>query len=119
MSMAEESRPSSKLNAEQSRRFQQVVERLRAEFGDDLYDAWFSRLALTRASDGEAQLTAPTRFMKTWIDAHFLERLAACFIAEFNEIEFVSIAAPDKALASGAFGDSERLAQSGARVTGE
>jgi chromosomal replication initiator protein len=91
--MTEENRASPQLDNVQSRRFQLVCKRLRAEFGDDFYDAWFDRLVLTRANDGEAILAAPTKFIKVWIDAYFLERLRACFAAEFAEIKSVSVIA--------------------------
>ncbi len=89
--MAEENQPTSKPLSDQSRSFQRVRKRLRLEFGDDLYARWFSRLELTRASGGEALLMAPTKFMKLWIEAHYLQGLRACLAAEFSEIDSVSI----------------------------
>jgi chromosomal replication initiator protein len=118
MSPTEENRPAPRLESDQLHRFQQFGERLRLEFGDDLYSAWFNRLELLRASDGEAMLAAPTKFMKVWIDAHFLERLRACFAAEFVEIPSVSIAAP-RGFCSCAPVDREAIVQGGSIVAGD
>jgi chromosomal replication initiator protein len=113
--MAEGNQSAPKPDSEQSLRFQHVGKRLRFEFGDVLYSAWFSRLELTRACDGEALLTAPTKFIKVWIDAHFLERLRACFTAEFSEIKSVSIAASE----NGATSCASLGQEGGSRVAGD
>jgi hypothetical protein len=118
ISMAEESQ-SSKPGSDQSRRFQRVRKRLRLEFGDDLYAAWFSRLELTRASDGEALLAAPTKFMKLWIETHFLKGLRACVIAEFNDIDSVSIAAAENPVAPHAPLGHEGMATGGSMAAGD
>jgi chromosomal replication initiator protein len=67
-----------------------VKNRLRAEVGDDVYSSWFARMELD-GSDGETvKLSVPTRFLKSWIQSHYAERVLACWQAEqpgFSRIE--------------------------------
>lgn len=63
-----------------------VKRRLRAELGDDLYTCWFTRLELDGIGDGIARLTVPTRFLKTWIETHYADRVLALFKAECDDV---------------------------------
>lgn len=59
-----------------------VRRRLRAELGEDVYTSWFARLELESLYDGCARLTVPTRFLKSWIEAHYLDRVLDIYRAE-------------------------------------
>src|SRR5690242_10419614 len=67
-----------------------VRDRLRAEVGDDIYLSWFARMEL-EGGDGETvKLSVPTRFLKSWIQSHYAEKVLACWRAEhsgFSRIE--------------------------------
>jgi len=67
-----------------------VRDRLRAEVGDDIYLSWFARMEL-EGGDGETvRLSVPTRFLKSWIQSHYAEKVLACWQAEhsgFSRIE--------------------------------
>ncbi len=70
-----------------------VQARLRAELGEDVYSSWFSRLALEDVEeDGTASLTVPTRFLKSWIDAHYADRIIRAFAAEAPQVRRISLA---------------------------
>ena len=56
--------------------------RLRAEVGDDIYSSWFARMDLEAIEDGAVRLSVPTRFLKSWIQSHYAERVLACWQAE-------------------------------------
>ena len=68
-----------------------VTQRLRAELGDDVFNSWFARLELEHMRDGVAYLTVPTRFLKSWIDSHYLDRIRTTLATEFEGIERVSV----------------------------
>lgn len=68
-----------------------VAGRLRGEFGEDVFTSWFQGLMLDRVDDGVAYLTVPTRFLKTWIQAHYADRIAAVFSDEAPEVRRVAI----------------------------
>jgi chromosomal replication initiator protein len=59
-----------------------VKGRLRAEVGDDVYSSWFARMDLEAIEDGTVRLSVPTRFLKSWIQSHYAERVLACWQAE-------------------------------------
>jgi len=63
-----------------------VQKRLRAEVGDDIYSSWFARMDLEAIEDGTVRLSVPTRFLKSWIQSHYAERVLACWQAEANDV---------------------------------
>jgi chromosomal replication initiator protein len=60
--------------------------RLRAELGEDVYSSWFGRLELDNVIDGEARLSVPTKFLKSWIDSHYTDRILAAMKGEIDGI---------------------------------
>jgi chromosomal replication initiator protein len=63
-------------------RWPQVKERLRFEVGDDVYSSWFARMELDGIDGNTVKLSVPTKFLKSWIQAHYAEKLLACWQAE-------------------------------------
>ena len=59
-------------------------DRLRAELGEDIYNSWFGRIELETIESGQARLSVPTRFLKSWIDTHYLGHIASALTAEFG-----------------------------------
>jgi chromosomal replication initiator protein len=90
--MSEGNHSITELEDAQKRRWKKIQARLRAQLGERLYDAWFSRLEFQAMDGGEATLIVPTSFMKMWIDDHYLDRLQAEVSAEFGDIRQISIA---------------------------
>jgi chromosomal replication initiator protein len=71
-------------------RWMRVKDRLRAEVGDDIYSSWFTRMELDGSDGGTVKLSVPTRFLKSWIQSHYAERVLACWQAEqpsFSRVE--------------------------------
>ncbi|GGF49801.1 chromosomal replication initiator protein DnaA [Azorhizobium oxalatiphilum] len=52
-----------------------VRQRLREEIGEESYTSWFARIELDRISGTTVHLSVPTRFLKAWIQDHYLDRL--------------------------------------------
>jgi chromosomal replication initiator protein len=63
-------------------RWTRVKERLRVEVGDDVYSSWFARMELDGSEGETVKLSVPTRFLKSWIQSHYAERVLACWQAE-------------------------------------
>jgi len=57
-------------------RWTRVKDRLRAEVGDDVYASWFARMELDSSEGDTVKLSVPTRFLKSWIQSHYAERVA-------------------------------------------
>jgi chromosomal replication initiator protein len=68
-----------------------VKRRLRVELGEDVFASWFARLELDAVAEGCARLTVPTRFLKSWIEAHYADRVLATYRAEAPAVERISI----------------------------
>ena len=52
-----------------------VKRRLRADLGEDVFSSWFGRLELVEIVDGTVHLSVPTRFLKSWIQSHYIDRV--------------------------------------------
>ncbi|MBV9113438.1 MAG: chromosomal replication initiator protein DnaA [Hyphomicrobiales bacterium] len=66
--------------------WERVRRKLRAELGDDVVASWFGSLELAGIEGGVARLSVPTRFLKSWIDTHYAERLRKHFAADGNAV---------------------------------
>jgi chromosomal replication initiator protein len=69
-------------NSSEKERWGRVKQRLRVEVGDDVYSSWFARIDLDAIEGEVARLSVPTRFLKSWIQAHYIEKVLACWKAE-------------------------------------
>jgi len=72
-------------NADQES-WSRVKERLRADVGDDVYSSWFARMDLEALDDKTVRLSVPTRFLKSWIQSHYAERVLACWQAHDTNV---------------------------------
>jgi chromosomal replication initiator protein len=68
-----------------------VKGRLRAEVGEDVYSSWFARMDLEANDEGTVRLSVPTRFLKSWIQSHYAERVLACWQAENAKVVRVEL----------------------------
>src|SRR5258707_9817695 len=64
--------------------WERVRRKLRAELGEDVVASWFGSLELSGIEGGIAQLSVPTRCLKSWIDTHYAERLRKHFAIDCN-----------------------------------
>ena len=74
-------------------RWLRVKERLRAEVGDEIYQSWFARMDVERIEGETAHLSVPTRFLKSWIQSHYVDRVLACWQQEQPEIQKIDVGA--------------------------
>ena len=65
--------------------------RLRAEYGEAAYRSWLKPLTLCGFADNRVKLSAPTRFMRDWVDSQYGDRLARLWKGEIEEIEGVDL----------------------------
>jgi chromosomal replication initiator protein len=59
-----------------------VKGRLRAEVGEAVYTSWFARMELESVDADTARISVPTRFLKSWIQSHYVEKLLSCWQVE-------------------------------------
>ncbi len=68
-----------------------VQRRLRAELGEDVYTSWFKCLELVQVQNDTVILSVPTKFLRNWIQQHFIEKIMAHFQKEDARLSRVSI----------------------------
>ena len=69
-----------------------VKGRLRAEVGEDVFSSWFARMELEGVETDTVRLSVPTRFLKSWIQSHYVERVLACWQSEEPAVRRVDLA---------------------------
>jgi len=68
-----------------------IRRRLRAELGEEVFSSWFGCLELDALSDQDVYLSVPTKFLKSWIQSHYVDRILPTLASEFPAIKRVSI----------------------------
>ncbi len=77
-------------NIEQDR-WSRVKGRLRSSVGEDVFSSWFARMDLESVQSESVQMSVPTRFLKSWIQAHYAERVLSCWQAEMPQVHRVDV----------------------------
>lgn len=68
-----------------------VRSRLRAELGEATFNSWFKLLEVAGAQKGRVVLHVPTRFVRSWIEAHYLTRIRDHWKAEDASVRRIDI----------------------------
>jgi chromosomal replication initiator protein len=71
-----------KMTSMDQERWLRVKDRLRIEVGEDIYLSWFARMELDAVEIETIKLSVPTRFLKSWIQSHYAEKLLGCWQSE-------------------------------------
>lgn len=64
---------------------------LRARVGEDVYGAWFRPLEFESYTGGVVRLSVPVRFLRNWIQTHYLHILQDCFIHGWPDMVRVEV----------------------------
>jgi chromosomal replication initiator protein len=62
--------------------FQRIRQRLRAQVGEDIFNSWFARLELEEIVDDRVHLSVPTRFLCSWIQSNYSDKILDVFRTE-------------------------------------
>lgn len=68
-----------------------IALRLKAELGDDLYTSWFGRMEAEDLQHNRLTVSVPTRFLKSWIESHYLPKLLKTAEAELGSLDAISV----------------------------
>ena len=79
------------MNTSEQDRWSRVKGRLRSNVGEDVYTSWFARMDLESVQEESVRLSVPTRFLKSWIQAHYAERVLSCWQAEVPEVHRIDL----------------------------
>lgn len=64
---------------------------LRARLGDEVFTSWFNALEFESYEEGTVQVSVPVKFLRNWIQSHYMEDLLSCCQAEFKGAERVEV----------------------------
>ncbi|HEU0072145.1 MAG TPA: chromosomal replication initiator protein DnaA [Alphaproteobacteria bacterium] len=82
---------STPVSAPTDAQWDRVLGRLRAEFGDAVFKSWLKPLTFANAGEGEVVVSVPTRFMRDWVERHYLDRIRAVWGEENASVRSVSV----------------------------
>lgn len=71
--------------------WEKVLSTLKAELGEAVFKSWLKPLALARADGPEVVIAAPTRFMRDWVERHYLERMKALWIGLDPSVRLIEV----------------------------
>jgi chromosomal replication initiator protein len=86
-----------------------IAQRLKAELGDDLFNSWFARMDAEGCNQGQLTVSVPTRFLRSWIENHYLSKLHKIAEVEFGPLETVQVRVRIQGEASRANGQAAEL----------
>jgi chromosomal replication initiator protein len=71
-----------KMSNPNQERWSRVKERLRVLVGENVFSSWFARMELESSEGDTIKLSVPTRFLKSWVQSHYAEKLLECWQSE-------------------------------------
>jgi chromosomal replication initiator protein len=71
--------------------WQRVRMRLRDEFGEAAYRSWLSSLSLADVADGTVRIEVPTRFLRDWVLAHYVDKIRSLWMGENRSVGKIEI----------------------------
>ena len=72
-------------------RWARIAQRLRAELGEDLFTSWFARMEADELQANVLMVSVPTRFLRSWIENHYLAKLHKIAETEFSGLKAVQL----------------------------
>src|SRR4029077_12475938 len=66
--------------------WRRCCDRFRAEGGDAVFNSCVGSLPLESVGSGQARLSVPTRFLKSWIGTHYAGHVASALNAEVGPV---------------------------------
>jgi chromosomal replication initiator protein len=83
---ANEQRP----NSDQER-WSRVKKRLHAELGEDIFSSWFASMDFVTTDGITVRLSVPTLFLKSWVQAHYIDRVLGYWQAAEPNIKRIEL----------------------------
>ena len=64
---------------------------LRGEFGEAAYNSWLKPLSLINLDRDKVEIAVPTRFMKDWVQSHYIDRIRDFWCQENPAVSTIEI----------------------------
>ncbi len=85
---------------------------MRTEFGEAIFRSWLKPLTLRAYYHGTMEVSVPTRFMRDWIQTHYVKRISTMCTEENSEVKRVQIVVVQNAIMD----DKEEFSKSNAKT---
>ncbi len=72
-------------------RWGRVRGQLRGLLGEEIFTSWFARMEIEGVERDTVKLSVPTRFLKSWVQSHYAERLLGCWHDELAAVTRVEL----------------------------
>ena len=79
--------PSDQLSAQ----WDAISRRMRAEIGEAAYQSWLKPMVIRSLADGIVEIAVPTRFMRDWVLAHYIDRLGDLWKGENDSVRRIDV----------------------------
>ena len=73
-------------------RGQKVRALLRTVLGEEVFTSWFNAMEFDAFDGSTLRITFPTKFLKNWVQSHYVDDLLTCCAAEFSGVTQVEVA---------------------------
>ena len=64
---------------------------LRSVLGEEVYTSWFNAIEFDSFRDGVLRISFPTKFLKNWVQSHYVEEMLRCCAVEFTGVTSLEI----------------------------
>jgi chromosomal replication initiator protein len=97
---------------------------IRAKLGEEVYTSWFNSLEFDRYENGTLYVSVAVKFLRNWIQSHYLDTVLACARTECKAVENIDISVRQpgrvskSSTAAGADASAQPLAASPAMQSG-
>ncbi|MBD3661200.1 MAG: chromosomal replication initiator protein DnaA, partial [Arenibacter algicola] len=103
------------IDAHVAAQWDDVLSSLRDEIGEAAFQSWLKPMTVREVADGNVRISVPTRFMKDWVVAHYVERISELWCGVNDTVRDVEIVVQ----ADYGQGDGRVASQGGASVTAQ
>src|SRR5947209_1971911 len=79
------------MSLSEQERWLRVQQRLRAVVGDEIFTSWFAAMGHDAIEGDTVRLSVPTRFLKSWVQSHYADKLLACWKAELPSVRRIDL----------------------------
>ena len=79
------------VDAQVTAQWDDVLSSLRDEIGEAAFQSWLKPMTVREVTDGQVRISVPTRFMKDWVIAHYVDRLGELWSALNTDVKDVEV----------------------------
>ncbi len=73
-------------------KWQKTRKVLRVRLGEEVYESWFNACEAERYSEQKLTVSVPVKFLRSWIQSHYLDEVLDCARKQFQDIAHVEVA---------------------------